>query len=133
MTPTANQAARAGNTITALFLYRRKVNREELNPVCYTPQCSQQNLKQISPNITCTFWMTNRFSNHVFTCQLTESFPWDLSLDRCSKTMIRVCFRYIAYVKCATYEWDEEYLFDKYATYRHMLATVRKFFCKVMC
>lgn len=34
MSPTANQAARAGNTITALFLYRRKVNREELNPVC---------------------------------------------------------------------------------------------------
>ncbi|ROI15142.1 Carnitine O-palmitoyltransferase 1, liver isoform [Anabarilius grahami] len=32
VTPTANQAARAGNTITALFLYRRKVNREELNP-----------------------------------------------------------------------------------------------------
>lgn len=33
VTPTASQAARAGNTITALFLYRRKVNREELNPV----------------------------------------------------------------------------------------------------
>ncbi|KAI2666268.1 Carnitine O-palmitoyltransferase 1, liver isoform [Labeo rohita] len=32
VTPTASQAARAGNTITALFLYRRKVNREELNP-----------------------------------------------------------------------------------------------------
>ncbi|KAA0701495.1 Carnitine O-palmitoyltransferase 1, liver isoform [Triplophysa tibetana] len=32
VTPTANQAARAGNTITALFLYRRKVNREELKP-----------------------------------------------------------------------------------------------------
>nr|XP_009297838.1 carnitine O-palmitoyltransferase 1, liver isoform isoform X4 [Danio rerio] len=32
VTPTPNQAARAGNTITALFLYRRKVNREELNP-----------------------------------------------------------------------------------------------------
>lgn len=52
VTPTANQAARAGNTITALFLYRRKVNREELNPVCYKPQCSQQNLKQTPPNIT---------------------------------------------------------------------------------
>lgn len=34
VTPTSTQAARAGNTITALFLYRRKVNREELNPVC---------------------------------------------------------------------------------------------------
>uniref|UniRef100_A0A673G697 Carnitine palmitoyltransferase 1Cb n=1 Tax=Sinocyclocheilus rhinocerous TaxID=307959 RepID=A0A673G697_9TELE len=33
VTHTANQAARAGNIITALFLYRRKVNREELNPV----------------------------------------------------------------------------------------------------
>uniref|UniRef100_A0A8C2GJP6 carnitine O-palmitoyltransferase n=1 Tax=Cyprinus carpio TaxID=7962 RepID=A0A8C2GJP6_CYPCA len=32
VTPTSTQAARAGNTITALFLYRRKVNREELNP-----------------------------------------------------------------------------------------------------
>ncbi|XP_056609303.1 carnitine O-palmitoyltransferase 1, liver isoform [Triplophysa dalaica] len=32
VTPTTNQAARAGNTITALFLYRRKVNREELKP-----------------------------------------------------------------------------------------------------
>ncbi|TRY93200.1 hypothetical protein DNTS_006322 [Danionella cerebrum] len=32
VTPTGNQAARAGNTITALFLYRRKVNREELKP-----------------------------------------------------------------------------------------------------
>ncbi|KAF7697672.1 hypothetical protein HF521_004182 [Silurus meridionalis] len=32
VTPTAKQAARAGNTITALLLYRRKVNREELNP-----------------------------------------------------------------------------------------------------
>lgn len=27
------QAARAGNTITALLLYRRMVNREELTPV----------------------------------------------------------------------------------------------------
>ncbi|XP_066499205.1 carnitine O-palmitoyltransferase 1, liver isoform isoform X2 [Hoplias malabaricus] len=32
VTPTTNQAARAGNTITALLLYRRKVNREELKP-----------------------------------------------------------------------------------------------------
>ncbi|XP_076852436.1 carnitine O-palmitoyltransferase 1, liver isoform [Brachyhypopomus gauderio] len=32
VTPTANQAARAGNTIMALLLYRRKVNREELKP-----------------------------------------------------------------------------------------------------
>ncbi|XP_051796926.1 carnitine O-palmitoyltransferase 1, liver isoform [Acanthochromis polyacanthus] len=32
VTPTAVQAARAGNTITALLLYRRKVNREELKP-----------------------------------------------------------------------------------------------------
>lgn len=34
VTPTPVQAARAGNTITALLLYRRKVNREELKPVC---------------------------------------------------------------------------------------------------
>lgn len=34
VTPTSVQAARAGNTITALLLYRRKVNREELKPVC---------------------------------------------------------------------------------------------------
>uniref|UniRef100_A0A3Q2QS61 carnitine O-palmitoyltransferase n=2 Tax=Cyprinodontoidei TaxID=8087 RepID=A0A3Q2QS61_FUNHE len=33
VTPTSVQAARAGNTITALMLYRRKVNREELTPV----------------------------------------------------------------------------------------------------
>ncbi|KAG7278744.1 hypothetical protein CRUP_008356 [Coryphaenoides rupestris] len=32
VTPTWVQAARAGNTITALLLYRRKVNREELKP-----------------------------------------------------------------------------------------------------
>ncbi|KAF5886142.1 carnitine O-palmitoyltransferase 1, liver isoform-like, partial [Clarias magur] len=32
VTPTSKQAARAGNTITALLLYRRKVNREELKP-----------------------------------------------------------------------------------------------------
>ncbi|KAK3520087.1 hypothetical protein QTP70_013046 [Hemibagrus guttatus] len=32
VTPTTKQAARAGNTITALLLYRRKVNREELKP-----------------------------------------------------------------------------------------------------
>uniref|UniRef100_A0A3Q3MSF3 carnitine O-palmitoyltransferase n=1 Tax=Mastacembelus armatus TaxID=205130 RepID=A0A3Q3MSF3_9TELE len=32
VTPTPLQAARAGNTITALLLYRRKVNREELKP-----------------------------------------------------------------------------------------------------
>ncbi|KAK9535583.1 hypothetical protein VZT92_007957 [Zoarces viviparus] len=32
VTPTSVQAARAGNTITALMLYRRKVNREELKP-----------------------------------------------------------------------------------------------------
>ncbi|XP_029014143.1 carnitine O-palmitoyltransferase 1, liver isoform isoform X2 [Betta splendens] len=32
VTPTPVQAARAGNTITALLLYRRKLNREELNP-----------------------------------------------------------------------------------------------------
>uniref|UniRef100_A0A8C6MEQ2 carnitine O-palmitoyltransferase n=1 Tax=Nothobranchius furzeri TaxID=105023 RepID=A0A8C6MEQ2_NOTFU len=33
VTPTTVQAARAGNTITALLLYRRKVNKEELTPV----------------------------------------------------------------------------------------------------
>ncbi|XP_060748010.1 carnitine O-palmitoyltransferase 1, liver isoform [Tachysurus vachellii] len=32
VTPTTKQAARAGNTITALLLYRRKINREELKP-----------------------------------------------------------------------------------------------------
>uniref|UniRef100_A0A8C6NX96 carnitine O-palmitoyltransferase n=1 Tax=Nothobranchius furzeri TaxID=105023 RepID=A0A8C6NX96_NOTFU len=32
VTPTTVQAARAGNTITALLLYRRKVNKEELTP-----------------------------------------------------------------------------------------------------
>ncbi|XP_076023648.1 carnitine O-palmitoyltransferase 1, liver isoform isoform X2 [Genypterus blacodes] len=32
VTPTPVQAARAGNTIAALLLYRRKVNREELKP-----------------------------------------------------------------------------------------------------
>uniref|UniRef100_A0A8C5HL91 carnitine O-palmitoyltransferase n=1 Tax=Gouania willdenowi TaxID=441366 RepID=A0A8C5HL91_GOUWI len=32
VTPTPVQAARAGNTVTALLLYRRKVNREELKP-----------------------------------------------------------------------------------------------------
>ncbi|KAM9783830.1 carnitine O-palmitoyltransferase 1, liver isoform isoform X1 [Syngnathus typhle] len=32
VTPTSIQAARAGNTITAMLLYRRKVNREELKP-----------------------------------------------------------------------------------------------------
>uniref|UniRef100_A0A8C7XRK1 Carnitine palmitoyltransferase 1A2b n=1 Tax=Oryzias sinensis TaxID=183150 RepID=A0A8C7XRK1_9TELE len=32
VTPTSVQAARAGNTITALLLYRRMVNREELTP-----------------------------------------------------------------------------------------------------
>ncbi|XP_054615568.1 carnitine O-palmitoyltransferase 1, liver isoform [Dunckerocampus dactyliophorus] len=32
VTPTSCQAARAGNTITAILLYRRKVNREELKP-----------------------------------------------------------------------------------------------------
>uniref|UniRef100_A0A8C1JLK9 carnitine O-palmitoyltransferase n=1 Tax=Cyprinus carpio TaxID=7962 RepID=A0A8C1JLK9_CYPCA len=41
VTPTSTQAARAGNTITALFLYRRKVNREELNPV-FIPLCAAQ-------------------------------------------------------------------------------------------
>ncbi|CAB1341423.1 unnamed protein product, partial [Coregonus sp. 'balchen'] len=33
VTPTPIQAARAGNTITALLLYRRKVNTEQLKPV----------------------------------------------------------------------------------------------------
>ncbi|XP_049614233.1 carnitine O-palmitoyltransferase 1, liver isoform-like isoform X1 [Syngnathus scovelli] len=32
VTPTPIQAARAGNTIHAMFLYRRKLNREELKP-----------------------------------------------------------------------------------------------------
>lgn len=41
VTPTSVQAARAGNTITALLLYRRKVNREELKPVTQTPDKSQ--------------------------------------------------------------------------------------------
>uniref|UniRef100_A0AAX7TW15 carnitine O-palmitoyltransferase n=1 Tax=Astatotilapia calliptera TaxID=8154 RepID=A0AAX7TW15_ASTCA len=44
VTPTSVQAARAGNTITALLLYRRKVNREELNRVPGTviPLCAAQ-------------------------------------------------------------------------------------------
>ena len=33
VTPTPIQAARAGNTIYAFFLYRRKLNKEELKPV----------------------------------------------------------------------------------------------------
>lgn len=33
VTPTPIQAARAGNQIHAFFLYRRKLNKEELKPV----------------------------------------------------------------------------------------------------
>lgn len=33
VTPTPIQAARAGNSIYAFFLYRRKLNKEELKPV----------------------------------------------------------------------------------------------------
>lgn len=33
VTPTHIQAARAGNTIHAMLLYRRKLDREELKPV----------------------------------------------------------------------------------------------------
>uniref|UniRef100_A0A3Q3QJU0 carnitine O-palmitoyltransferase n=1 Tax=Monopterus albus TaxID=43700 RepID=A0A3Q3QJU0_MONAL len=46
VTPTPVQAARAGNTITALLLYRRKVYREELKPGCVPgtviPLCAAQ-------------------------------------------------------------------------------------------
>nr|XP_061805258.1 carnitine O-palmitoyltransferase 1, liver isoform-like isoform X2 [Nerophis lumbriciformis] len=45
VTPTTVQAARAGNTITAMLLYRRKVNREELKPVrrrTVIPLCAAQ-------------------------------------------------------------------------------------------
>ncbi|XP_030649776.1 carnitine O-palmitoyltransferase 1, liver isoform [Chanos chanos] len=46
VTPTPIQAARAGNTITALLLYRRKLNREELKPTrvpgTVIPLCSAQ-------------------------------------------------------------------------------------------
>uniref|UniRef100_A0A671X9J6 carnitine O-palmitoyltransferase n=1 Tax=Sparus aurata TaxID=8175 RepID=A0A671X9J6_SPAAU len=46
VTPTPVQAARAGNTITALLLYRRKVNREELKPTrvpgTVIPLCAAQ-------------------------------------------------------------------------------------------
>uniref|UniRef100_A0A6Q2XVB3 carnitine O-palmitoyltransferase n=1 Tax=Esox lucius TaxID=8010 RepID=A0A6Q2XVB3_ESOLU len=41
VTPTPVQAARAGNTITALLLYRRKVNSEQLKPVI-VPLCAAQ-------------------------------------------------------------------------------------------
>uniref|UniRef100_A0A672JQN1 carnitine O-palmitoyltransferase n=1 Tax=Salarias fasciatus TaxID=181472 RepID=A0A672JQN1_SALFA len=40
VTPTPIQAARAGNSIHAFFLYRRKLNREEIKPVI--PCCSYQ-------------------------------------------------------------------------------------------
>lgn len=33
VTPTPIQAARAGNTIYALLLYRRRLNKEEIKPV----------------------------------------------------------------------------------------------------
>lgn len=33
VTPTPIQAARAGNSIHAFFLYRRKLNKEEIKPV----------------------------------------------------------------------------------------------------
>ncbi|KAJ8402544.1 hypothetical protein AAFF_G00366270 [Aldrovandia affinis] len=46
VTPTPIQAARAGNTIKALLLYRRKVNLEELKPSCIPgtviPLCAAQ-------------------------------------------------------------------------------------------
>ncbi|XP_054625464.1 carnitine O-palmitoyltransferase 1, liver isoform-like isoform X4 [Dunckerocampus dactyliophorus] len=45
VTPTPIQAARAGNTIHAFFLYRRKLNREELKPWLLrsaVPCCSYQ-------------------------------------------------------------------------------------------
>ncbi len=38
VTPTPIQAARAGNTLHACLLYRRKLNREEIKPV--SPLCS---------------------------------------------------------------------------------------------
>lgn len=37
ITPTHIQAARAGNTIHAMLLYRRKLDREELKPVRKLP------------------------------------------------------------------------------------------------
>ncbi|XP_074518935.1 carnitine O-palmitoyltransferase 1, liver isoform isoform X2 [Halichoeres trimaculatus] len=45
VTPTPIQAARAGNTIHGFFLYRRKLNREELQPLLLrsaVPCCSYQ-------------------------------------------------------------------------------------------
>uniref|UniRef100_A0A671YAK7 carnitine O-palmitoyltransferase n=1 Tax=Sparus aurata TaxID=8175 RepID=A0A671YAK7_SPAAU len=44
VTPTPIQAARAGNSIHAFFLYRRKLNREEIKPVSLAtiPCCSYQ-------------------------------------------------------------------------------------------
>ncbi|XP_041830596.1 carnitine O-palmitoyltransferase 1, liver isoform-like isoform X2 [Melanotaenia boesemani] len=45
VTPTPIQAARAGNSIHAFFLYRRKLNKEELKPWCLrsaVPCCSYQ-------------------------------------------------------------------------------------------
>uniref|UniRef100_A0A6Q2WU10 carnitine O-palmitoyltransferase n=1 Tax=Esox lucius TaxID=8010 RepID=A0A6Q2WU10_ESOLU len=42
VTPTPVQAARAGNTITALLLYRRKVNSEHRVPGTVVPLCAAQ-------------------------------------------------------------------------------------------
>lgn len=47
VTPTPIQAARAGNTLHACLLYRRKLNREEIKPV--SPHCSTDRWWRVKP------------------------------------------------------------------------------------
>uniref|UniRef100_A0A8C2WMX8 carnitine O-palmitoyltransferase n=1 Tax=Cyclopterus lumpus TaxID=8103 RepID=A0A8C2WMX8_CYCLU len=47
VTPTPIQAARAGNSLHAYFLYRRKLNKEELKPVSFPPVNSSSQCERV--------------------------------------------------------------------------------------
>ncbi|XP_077590123.1 carnitine O-palmitoyltransferase 1, liver isoform [Stigmatopora nigra] len=72
VSPTTVQAARAGNTITAMLLYRRKVNREELKPTrvpgTVIPLCAAQTERMFNTTRTPGFetdvlqhWLDSEF------------------------------------------------------------------------
>lgn len=76
MTPTPIQAARAGNSIHAFFLYRRKLNKEELKPV--SSATSQPQLLHIHTDIHYSCLLAMATEN--FSCVLTV---WITAIHQC--------------------------------------------------
>ena len=78
VTPTPIQAARAGNSLHAFFLYRRKLNKEELKPVSLAHQPTQ--LPRGGVHYLCLFAMATEDFLIKFLKMMRQISLWNLKI-----------------------------------------------------